>query len=83
MWLLPRNAVYGGWPRSGEIDLMESRGNRKYGNIGVNHFGATLHWGTEFVNRYEMTFNEIKAKNGSFADKLYTYTFDWDRTGME
>ena len=27
IWLLPQNSVYGGWPTSGEIDLMESRGN--------------------------------------------------------
>ena len=25
--MMPRHSHYGGWPRSGEIDIMESRGN--------------------------------------------------------
>ena len=36
-----------GWPRSGEIDIVESRGNRNLkingGNIGVQQMGSTLH----------------------------------------
>ena len=35
--------TYGGWPQSGEIDIMESRGNRYYGNLGVEYMGSTLH----------------------------------------
>jgi hypothetical protein len=27
IWLLPVNSTYGSWPRSGEIDMVESRGN--------------------------------------------------------
>jgi hypothetical protein len=27
IWMLPVSYHYGGWPRSGEIDIMESRGN--------------------------------------------------------
>ena len=27
IWMLSRDRVYGGWPRSGEIDIMESKGN--------------------------------------------------------
>ena len=27
IWLLPRHNEYGNWPASGEIDIMESRGN--------------------------------------------------------
>ena len=33
IWMLPVNNTYGPWPMSGEIDLMESRGNgRDYPN---------------------------------------------------
>lgn len=28
IWLLPEKNAYGQWPASGEIDLMESRGNK-------------------------------------------------------
>ena len=27
LWLLPRDNAYGMWPSSGEIDVMETRGN--------------------------------------------------------
>jgi Glycosyl hydrolases family 16 len=28
VWLLPEDDAYGQWPASGEIDMLESRGNR-------------------------------------------------------
>lgn len=46
LWLMPRFALYGGWPRSGEIDLMETRGNQNLyngaTNIGVEQAGSTM-----------------------------------------
>ena len=27
IWMLPAKSAYGQWPASGEIDIMESRGN--------------------------------------------------------
>ena len=30
IWLLPQHNEYGGWPVSGEIDIMESRGKRRH-----------------------------------------------------
>ncbi len=38
------------WPASGEIDLVESRGNApSYGAGGVDEFGSTLHFGNKRV----------------------------------
>jgi len=45
IWLLPTNENYGTWPASGEIDLMESRGNSNCPGLDNNSFGSTLHWG--------------------------------------
>lgn len=46
IWMLPTESVYGAWPRSGEIDLMESRGNNyTYPQGGNNVMSSTLHWG--------------------------------------
>lgn len=47
IWMLPKHNEYGTWPASGEIDIMESRGNRlDYGGEGGHDsFGSTLHWG--------------------------------------
>ena len=48
LWMLPANNEYGQWPASGEIDIMESRGNdpTTYASVGgSDSFGSTLHWG--------------------------------------
>ncbi|GFO26158.1 beta-1,3-glucan-binding protein-like [Plakobranchus ocellatus] len=50
IWLLPRWNSYGIWPASGEIDLVESRGNANYRDdtgqpAGVESVGSTLHFG--------------------------------------
>lgn len=46
IWMMPEDDVYGSWPRSGEIDIMESRGNRRgYKDGGRNYYYGTLHWG--------------------------------------
>lgn len=43
---MPKNSVYGGWPMSGEIDIMELRGNRNLfdgnTNVGVEQTGSTM-----------------------------------------
>jgi beta-glucanase (GH16 family) len=49
-WMLPEADKYGGWPRSGEVDISEVRGNRKLFdwqgvNIGSEQQAATLHFG--------------------------------------
>jgi hypothetical protein len=51
IWMLPRDNVYGQWPRSGEIDIMESRGNNySYANGGNNIASSTLHFGPDSEN---------------------------------
>lgn len=49
IWMLPAENKYGGWPRSGEIDIMESRGNDVImageTNIGNQEVASTLHFG--------------------------------------
>ncbi|PVD32830.1 hypothetical protein C0Q70_08277 [Pomacea canaliculata] len=58
IWMLPTQNVYGNWPASGEIDIMESRGNRNYHNqqgvsVGVDSVGSTLHFGADyFTNQW-------------------------------
>jgi hypothetical protein len=41
IWMLPKDNVYGDWPRSGEIDILESRGN---------NYTYKLHFGPDGVN---------------------------------
>jgi beta-glucanase (GH16 family) len=57
IWLLPKHNAYGGWPASGEIDIMESRGNGPdYSEGGYDELGSTLHWGTSWLyNKFSIT----------------------------
>ena len=46
IWMMPVNDTYGQWPASGEIDIMESRGNAiNYPLGGIDSYSSTLHWG--------------------------------------
>merc|ERR1711963_1023039 len=75
IWLMPKSSHYGGWPRSGEIDVMESIGNE--GNGGVKHISSTLHWGpSPSQNKYYKT---AKGKTAGFdwSDDFYIWRLEW------
>jgi beta-glucanase (GH16 family) len=85
IWLLPRWAEYGKWPMSGEIDIMESRGNAPgYAGKGSNYFGSTLHFGPYFPqDRYDLTHQDYQLPAGqSFADAFHIFGLYWDSTGL-
>ncbi|XP_057667244.1 uncharacterized protein LOC130900563 [Diorhabda carinulata] len=82
IWLLPRWNQYSGWPSSGEIDIMESRGNKKLVNtngvnIGVQQVGSTLHWGPNYnYNKYSLTHYEKNLATGFDVD-FHRYQLEW------
>lgn len=86
LWLMPRFSVYGDWPTSGEIDLMESRGNRAMysgaTNIGVQQSGSTLHFGPRWdINGYE-TSTATQNRNPGFNEDFHTYRLEWTSSGI-
>jgi len=49
--MLPSDDTYGGWPRSGQIDIVQSRGNDwKYKQGGNDVVSSTLHFGPNEEN---------------------------------
>ncbi|XP_071142011.1 beta-1,3-glucan-binding protein-like [Mytilus edulis] len=83
IWMLPRDWHYGGWPRSGEIDIMESRGNQRAvcgGNDhGVGEVSSTLHWGpSSNHNAYGKTHGERDKHDGGDWHGWHTYKLEWD-----
>ncbi|XP_045463336.1 beta-1,3-glucan-binding protein-like [Harmonia axyridis] len=82
LWLLPRNNQYGGWPSSGEIDIMESRGNKDLidstgKNIGSKLASSTLHWGpSTLMNKYTKTHYEQSSYEG-FDQEWHIYQMVW------
>lgn len=83
IWMLPRDNYYGNWPASGEIDIMESRGNApSYTPGGYDTFGSTLHWGPSWnQDKFLMTHATMKPGLDLTAD-FHTYGFVWNETYM-
>lgn len=81
IWLLPSRSVYGDWPRSGEIDLLESRGNRRLfagnTNVGSEQVGSTLHFGPRWDANGWPTAHYEKNSRPSFSDTFHVYRMVW------
>ncbi|KAG0282419.1 hypothetical protein BGZ96_000490, partial [Linnemannia gamsii] len=85
IWMLPAYYQYGNWPASGEIDLVESRGNGpEYPSGGYDKVASTLHWGPSYeFNRFAMTHAEYALPGGkTFADEFHVFTLDWTPEGI-
>lgn len=84
IWLLPSHPDnYGGWPMSGEIDVMESRGNEPSRCPGgYNRFGSTLHWGpSPQQDMYAKTTTGLQFdSNTSAVDDFHVYGLVWNAT---
>lgn len=79
IWMMPTESVYGSWPRSGEIDIMESRGNNyTHPQGGNNVISSTLHWGP--VPLADGWFrNNVKraALHTTYAKDFHTFGVEW------
>lgn len=83
IWMLPSTNQYGNWPASGEIDIMESRGNAAgYSAGGVDTFGSTLHWGPFYgQDLYNLTHATKQAASGQdFAQDFHIFGLIWNKT---
>ncbi|KAK3790167.1 hypothetical protein RRG08_010785 [Elysia crispata] len=74
LWMMPKYSNYATWPRSGEIDVMEARGNK--GPIGVEKVSSTLLWGPSAdQNKFYMTTGKRHASN--WADNFHIWRLEW------
>ncbi|TQV91063.1 secreted glucosidase [Cordyceps javanica] len=83
IWMMPERDAYGAWPRSGEMDIMEARGNDaayKGGNgaRGRDWYSSALHWGpTPRTDAYWRTTQGKKIRRGAYSDGLHTFGIQW------
>jgi len=71
LWLLPQEEKYGGWPASGEIDIMEARGQEP------NKVLGTLHFGSRWPANTHISKDHTFADKGTIAD-FHVYTLEWE-----
>ncbi|KAI6145030.1 glycoside hydrolase family 16 protein [Pisolithus tinctorius] len=79
IWMLPVNNTYGPWPMSGEIDIMESRGNgRDYPDQGIDYVRGSLNWGPlSFINAVYKTFGWWTQRRTDYGEAFHTYALEW------
>lgn len=74
-WLLPQNNVFGGWPSSGEIDLMEVVGHEPQRTHGTIHYGPGP--GSTSINR------NYTLPSGTFNDEFHVFSLEWKQDQLK
>lgn len=88
LWLMPAHDHYGTWPSSGEIDMMESRGNNADyifdgSSKGNDMFSSCFHFGPTWnKDTYFAKAKSSVNRNASFADDFHTFGLYWDQNEL-
>ncbi len=94
IWMLPTDWQYGGWPASGEIDIMESVGYDPYKIVGTVHTeaynhsigtqkGATTTVQTCYSDFHVYALEWEPAEIRIYVDELLYFTFRNEGTGYK
>ena len=75
-WMSPNNSTYGSWPRSGEIDIIETKGSN------LNYAAADAHWGISPGYKKHAQGKKLPA---GFKDttEWHTYGVKWTEGKLE
>ena len=71
IWMLPTDEVYGTWASSGEIDIVEFKGQEP------NVIWGTLHYGKQWPdNKHSGT--QFRSPDVDFTRDFHTFTLEWE-----
>ena len=78
-WMLPEEWRYGGWPDSGEIDIMEANGGSEYGTSCALHYSISAGSDT-----YQTGYNNMKKRGEepSSITEFHVYKLDWQEENI-
>ncbi len=78
-WLLPTDEVYGGWPKSGEIDIVEAVNLKSTDADGKpeSHIYGTLHYGKDWPDNVSSGQAYKLPNDINPADDFHTYAIEW------
>jgi beta-glucanase (GH16 family) len=68
-WMLPTESVYGIWPRSGEMDIVEMIGSNPGQAVGTVHTGMPYAYNSGY---YNLPPGQI------FADNFHVFAMEWE-----
>jgi beta-glucanase (GH16 family) len=71
LWLMPEEAAYGGWPASGEIDIVENRGSNPTNILGTIHFGG------RYPHNAHSHGPSFDFPPGDSAANFHLYSLEW------
>lgn len=76
---MPEESKYGEWPKSGEIDIAEGRGNSgAYSLGGRDTYTSTLHWGpTAALDAFWRTTAGRQIRRTDFTKTYHTFGLEW------
>ncbi|MFM7205075.1 MAG: family 16 glycosylhydrolase [Planctomycetaceae bacterium] len=74
IWMLPETNGYGGWAASGEIDIMEARGQQP------DRVVQTIHYGGAWPANTQSGSTRILPAGQTIAG-FHTYALEWDAAG--
>jgi len=77
IWMMPTDSVYGGWPASGEIDLVEIRGNN------MQEILSTVHYGSDPSNHKYQGGSYILSQENNLNEEFHELTFIWEENSMK
>ncbi|MEO7265664.1 MAG: family 16 glycosylhydrolase [Ferruginibacter sp.] len=74
-WMMPQDNVFGGWPKSGEIDIMENIGHEPSRTYGTLHFGpgpGSIQLGRNY-----------NLPSGIFNDQFHVFSLEWQQNSIK
>lgn len=83
-WMMPTDEVYGGWPKSGEIDIVETINLKTVNDEGVveNNVHGTLHYGKAWPDNVHSGAFYSLPDDVNPADDFHVYAIEWQEGEM-